>query len=114
VLQAVVTKVGLRKEFLDKLPQNAQPLVAAALDAIFKTIFDSQLDARAAWQVVRNETIVCLVDLSLAQLAKAGLTADQVTKFAAFIQAQVAALATGAALDLTSLETKLQQALAAP
>jgi hypothetical protein len=37
-----------------------------------------------------------------------------VTKFAAFIQAQVAALAAGAALDLTSLETKLQQALAAP
>jgi hypothetical protein len=114
VLRAVVTKVGLRKEFLDQLPQGTQPLVAAVLDAIFKTIFDSQLDARAAWQVVRSETIVFLVNLSLAQLARAGLTADKVTKFVAFIQAEVATLATGAALDLTSLEAKLQQALTAP
>lgn len=114
VLRAVVTKVGLRKEFLDKLPPGTQPIIAAVVDAIFKTIFDSQLDARATWQVVRSETIVYLVNLSLGQLAKVGLTPERLSAFATFFKEQVAALAGGGALDLKSLETKLQQALAAP
>ena len=114
VLQAVVTKVGSRKEFLDKLPQSLQPLVAPALDAIFKTIFDDQLDPRAAWQVVRNETIVALVNLSLDQLAKTNLTPGKLTVFSTFIRDQVAALATGGALDLQTLESKLQTLLTPP
>lgn len=113
VLQAVVTKVGLRKEFLDKLPQGTQPIVGAAVDAVFKSIFDSQLDARAAWQVVRSETIVYLVNLSLDRLARVGLTPEKVKTLGTFIQEQVAALAAGSGLDATLFETKLQQALAA-
>ncbi|MBI3849412.1 MAG: hypothetical protein HY298_03830 [Verrucomicrobia bacterium] len=114
VLRAVVMKVGLRKEFLEKLPNSAQPLVTAALDAIFKTIFDGQLQASAAWQVVRKETIVTIVNLSLNQLAKAKLSAEKVTAFAAFIKQQIDLLAAGGALDLPVLEAKLQTVLAAP
>lgn len=111
VLRAVVMKVGSRKEFLDKLPDGAQPLVAAALDAIFKTIFDDQLDARAAWQVVRKDVIAALVEASLSQLAKGPLSAGKVTVFAGFIKQQVEALVSGDALDLSTFETQLQEAL---
>lgn len=113
VLQAVVTKVGLRKEFLDKSAPSAQPLIGPVLDAIFNAIFHDQLGARAAWQVVRNETIVALVNLSLDQLAKAGLTPEKVTAFTTFIRDQVTALATDGVLDLKELETELQTLLTA-
>jgi len=113
VIRAVVKKVGLRKEFLDKLPNGTQPLVTAALDTIFKTAFDGQLKAGAAWQVVRKESVITLVELSFGQLAKTGLSAAEVDIFATFIKQRVEKLATGDALDLRTLETDLQKALAA-
>jgi len=113
VLRAVVGKVGLRKEFLDKMPTGPQPIIAAALDALFDTIFDDQLDSRATWQVVRSETIVYLVNISLDQLAKVRLTSDKVTVFATFIKQQIDLLAAGGALDSAIFERNLQEAVAA-
>ena len=113
VLRAVVGKVGLRKEFLDKMPNGPQPIIAAALDAVFDTIFDDQLDSRATWQVVRSETIVYLVNISLDRLAKVRLTSDKVAVFATFIKQQIDLLVAGGALDSAIFERNLQEAVAA-
>jgi hypothetical protein len=117
VLQAVVEKVGLRKEFLDLMPAGTaaagKTLIAAVLEAIFSTIFDDHLDARAAWQVVRSETIVALVNISLAQLARARLSPEKVTTYAAFVKQQIDSLAAGEPWDMPSVTVKLQEVLAA-
>jgi hypothetical protein len=113
ILRAVVTTVGRRREFLDQLPDGSQTLVAAALDAVCRTIFDDQLDARAAWQVVRQEAMVALVSVSLNQLARVNLSSAKVLAFAVFMKQQVAALVAGGALDLPSFESHLRDALAA-
>jgi hypothetical protein len=117
VLSAVVVKVGMRREFLDLMPAGTaaagQTLISAALDAIFGTIFDPTLDAKAAWQVVRSQIILDLVNLSLAELAKVPLAPAKLDAFAAFIKQQAALLAAGTAWDPLSFTTKLQQALTA-
>jgi hypothetical protein len=113
VLKAVVLKAGMRKEFLDEVPAGAQPLIAMALDAVFKTVFDRQLQAGAAWQVVRKEALVALVTAGLVQLAKTKLSAAKVTQFATFLQQQVDSLASGSALDMPTFETELRDTLAA-
>jgi len=117
ILRAVLVSVGQRKEFFDKLPTDiaaaGQPLIGAALAAIFSTIFAADIDARAAWQLVRNETIVEVVALCLDCLAKSRLSGAGVMTFAAFFEQQIELLATGEPLDLLGLETKLQELLAA-
>ncbi len=115
ILRAVVVTVGRRKEFLDKLPPNSaaegQSLIGAALEVAFSSIFDANLNARAAWQLVRNETILKVVTLSLNHFAQSRLSGDKVTVFAAFLKQQIALLADGEPLDLPTFETKLQEAL---
>lgn len=117
VLSAVIAKVGLRKEFLDLLPAGnaaaGQALIQATLDAIFATVFDSALDARAAWQLVRSEVIVDLVNLSLAELAKAALSSAKLAAYLAFLTQTVDALKAGGVWDPLAFAGKLEQALAA-
>ena len=117
VLRAVVEKVGSRKEFLDLMPADTaaagKPLIAAALDTIFSTVFDDHIDARAAWQVVRTKTMLAIVNISLAQLAKVQLSPEKVTTFAAFVKQQMDALTAGESWDISTFEAQLQAVLAA-
>ena len=116
VLRAVVVKAGTRTEFFDKMPggspQAGTTLVAAALDVIFSAIFDAHLDPRAAWQMVRSETIVALVDIGLAELAKVPLSPEKVTIFAAFMGKQIDSLTAGEPFMLPTFATDLQKVLA--
>jgi hypothetical protein len=116
VLRAVVEKVGLRQEFLDRMPAGTamagKTLLAAVLETIFATIFDDRIEARAAWQVVRTETIVALVNISLTQLARARLSPQKVTTFADCVTQQITMLTAGAAWHIPTFETKLQEVLA--
>jgi hypothetical protein len=112
VLRTVVTQIGLRREFLDLMP-GGRTLVGAALDTIFSSVFDNQLDARAAWQLVRTETINSIVSVALTQLARSKLSPDKVSAFADFMKQQTTRLENGESLDLASFEAKLQDALAA-
>jgi hypothetical protein len=117
VLRAVVEKVGRRKEFLDLMPAGTawagKPLFSAVLDTIFSTVFDAHINARAAWQVVRSETILAFVNISLTQLAKVPLSPEKVTAFAAFVTQRMALLTAGASWDILDFEAQLQAALAA-
>lgn len=86
----MVMTVGMRKEFLDAMPAGTaaagQRLIAATLDAIFRTIFEPQLDVRAAWRVVRSQIILDLVNACLAQLAKLPLAPAKIETFGTFIK----------------------------
>jgi hypothetical protein len=117
VLCAVVHRTGQRKEFLDRLPDGCalagQPLIAAALDAVFRTVFDGNLEARAAWQVVRSEAVAALVGIGLARLAKVRLDAEKVAFFTDFIKQRIDMLAAGEPLDLTAFERDMHLALSA-
>jgi hypothetical protein len=117
VLRSVLLKVCSRKEFLDRMPagtsQQGQPLIAAAIDLLFALIFNENLDIRAAWQVVRTDTIVALVNISLTELSKVKLHPDKVTKFGGFIKKQIDELAAGETLELPLLESDLEKLLAA-
>jgi hypothetical protein len=116
-ISAAVAAVSLRKEFLDQMSSGdaaaGQTIIAAVLDAIFRTVFDPVLDIRAAWQIVRAQVILDLLKLSLAELAKAPLAPARVNAFATFIKQQVASLAENDAWDSVSFTAKLRQALAA-
>jgi hypothetical protein len=111
IMRLVISKVGLRKEFLDKVPATAQPIVAATLDAIFETIFDPQLDPKASWQLLRTETILILVDITLDKLAKIKLASSVLTVFTKFLEQQVEALGGGDVLDLIAYGKALELAL---
>ena len=115
VLRTVLSKVGSRKEFLDKIPVGTggdkETLFAAVLDAIFSTVFDNHLDERAAWQVVRTEAISVLVNTSLAELAKVPLNPGKVTIFETFIRKQMNKLANGEPFDLPAFGENLQKVL---
>jgi len=117
ILCTVVHRIGQRKEFLDRLPDGCamagQTLIAAALDAIFRVVFHGELEARAAWQIVRNEVIAALVSIGLAQLAKVRLSPEKVACFADFIKQQIDVLAAGDPLDLAAFEKEMHLALSA-
>ena len=93
------------------MPAGPQPIICGALDAIFQTFFDKRLDARAAWQLVRADTILELVKLSLGELAKSSLSSSQITRFTAFFESQADVLAAGGALDLAGFGVKLREEL---
>jgi hypothetical protein len=93
-------------------PQAGTTLVAAALDVLLSAIFDADLNPRAVWQLVRTETIVSLVDIGLTELAKAPLSPEKVTIFAAFMGKQVDSLTAGVPFMLHTFATDLQKVLA--
>ena len=117
IVSVVLVKVSLRKEFLDLMPAGSalagQTLVAGALDAVFRSVFDDHLDQRAAWQLVRRHTLLDLVNISLEQLAKSALAPEKIATFGTFLQKQIDSLAAGTAWDSTAFGVELQKALAA-
>jgi hypothetical protein len=94
-------------------PQAGTTLVAAALDVLFSAIFDAHLDPRAAWQLVRTETIIALVEIGLTELAKVPLSPEKVTHFAAFIGKRIDSLTAGAPFMLPTFAADLHDVLAA-
>ena len=56
VLAVAIRTVGLRLEFLDRMPPGiapGQPIIAAALDAMMAAVFNHPPKAVAAWQLLR-------------------------------------------------------------
>jgi hypothetical protein len=80
---------------------------------LFSAIFDAHLDPRAAWQLVRTETIVALVDIGLTELAKVPLSPVKVTIFAAFIGKRIDSLTAGEPFLLPTFATELHDVLTA-
>ncbi len=115
LLQALKA-AALRKEFLDELPEDharaGQKLIVATIDAVLATIFKKELDARAAWQLVRSETISGLIKVSLNQLAKSRLDKETISKLEETLNKEVNALVEGKGFDLDAFSTTLSESLA--
>jgi cobalamin biosynthesis Mg chelatase CobN len=111
IMEAVLRAVALRKELLNKVPNEARPIVAAALEAVIATIFRPGLPARAAWQLVRSETIAQITELVLDRLAANKVTAAQVAKIQQCMDELVAELDANRAFDLDAFAAKLETKL---
>ena len=113
ILREVIKTAALRKEFLDKLPHDhaeaGERLIIAAIDAVLATIFHKDLDAKAAWQLVRSEIITGLVKVSLNQLAKTKLDADTIDKLEDVLMNEVKALVGGKSFDLDAFSIALSE-----
>ncbi len=113
ILREVIKTAALRKEFLDKLPHDhaeaGERLIIAAIDAVLATIFHKDLDAKAAWQLVRSEIITGLVKVSLNQLAKAKLDADTIAKLEDVLMNEVKSLVGGKSFDLDAFSIALSE-----
>jgi hypothetical protein len=116
ILAATIRAVGLRLEFLDRLPQSlppvGQPIIAAALESMLAPVFNRPPEAAAAWQLLRGEALIAMVRVGLAQLAKSNLRPELIPIFATAIQNQVDAIADGKPWDTAAYETALVAALA--
>jgi len=117
VVQAALRAVSLRAGFLDMLPPDAsraaQPVVAAALDAVLATVFDTGLDAKAAWTLVRSDIVVGAVQIALSELSKVEISPQAVLALQLFAQAQPALIAGGKPWNLSLFEAGLGMALSA-
>jgi hypothetical protein len=116
ILAESIRSVGLRQEFLDRLPQSitpaGQPIIAAALDTMLAAVFRHPPEAAAAWQLLRAEALTVMVRLGLEQLAKSRLRPDLIPIFANAIKQHVDSIAGGKPWDSAAYETALVAALA--
>src|SRR5438034_4995906 len=116
ILAETIRAVGLRQEFLDRLPQSippaGQPVIAAALDAMLSAVFNHPPEAAPAWQLLRAEALTTMVRLGLVQLAKSRLRPELIPIFANAIQNQIDTMAEGNPWDAAAYETALLAALA--
>jgi hypothetical protein len=116
ILAATIRAVGLRQEFLDRLPLSippaGQPIIAAALDTMLAAVFNHPPEAAAAWQLLRAEALTAMVRLGLEQLAKSRLRPELMPIFANAIKQQIDTIAGGKPWDTAAYETALLAALA--
>ena len=75
-------------------------------------IFHNDLDARAAWQLVRSEITTGLVQVSLSLLAKSKLDVDSIAKLEDVLANEIKALVEGNGFDLDAFSTALSESLA--
>jgi len=111
IITEVVHAVVLRQEFIQRLPGDAQPLVAAALDAVLGAIFDKNLDAKAAWQLVRAPVILGTTQIALRQLSRTKLDPAVVGTLKTTMTELTEALTEGELFTLESFESRLKIAL---
>jgi hypothetical protein len=117
IVAETIRAVGLRQEFLDKLPQSippaGQPIIAVALDTMLAALFKHPPEDAAAWQLLRAETLTAIVRLGLEQLAKSRLRPELIPVFATTINQHLDSIAGGKPWDSAAYETSLLAALAA-
>lgn len=104
IVRASLRAVSLRKEFLGKLPADAQRpaqlVVEAAIDLVISSAFDPDLNVRAAWQLARADVVTTLVDEVLQVLARHELGAGAIAKLEEKLDELTERLGAGDAFDL--------------
>jgi len=111
LMEAVLRAVALRKELLNKIPNERRTIVAAAIEAVIATIFKPGLPTRAAWQLVRSETIAGITQVVLERLAANRVTPAKVKKIEECMQELVTELDANHAFDLGAFAQKLEEKL---
>jgi hypothetical protein len=111
ILAEVVHAVVLRQEFIQRLPNEPQPLVVAVLDALLAAIFDKNLDGNAGWQLVRGPVITGVTQIALRQLSRSKLDPSVVDVLETVMTEEADALAKGELFTPASFEARLTVAL---
>ena len=114
ILQETVHAVVLRQEFIRRLADTEPALIVSVLDTLFAGIFNKNLDPKAAWQLIRAQTIEDLTRVTLRLLSRTKLDPSILPILKAVVKDQAGALATGELFDLDGFEKRLQLALQVP
>ena len=109
-MRAALRAVALRQGFLGAL-SNGEIVVAAAIDAVVFTVFQAEDDSEAAWQLLRDETLVLVIEVVLDAVASFGLSEDIIDKAREVIQDLVEQLTTGGGFSIDALKRQLNDAL---
>ncbi len=112
ILEASLRATGKRLEFMETDPDNRK-LISLALDAIFKTVFAPDMDAKAAWVLARDATLQRMVEISLEKLVVAGVDPARIEKLRGVVTDAVQSLSRGEVWSLTTYSKKLEMAFAA-
>lgn len=112
ILKAAYDAVGKRLQLASKNAAN-RPLIGAALDAVFATVFDPAVNAEAKWVLVRDEGIGRLTAIVLAALAKYGATDPLIAKTVDQVNVAIQALGEGRPWTFEGFAVSLDTALAA-
>jgi hypothetical protein len=117
IVRTVLTTASMRKELLERIAitdLGERTVLEALLDKILQTLFSKNLDQKAAWQLVRADTISAIVRICLTCLAKGCLDPQRIAIFGDFVTGQVNKLAEGRAFDVQLFADDLQQVLNTP
>jgi hypothetical protein len=116
VLREAFRAVARRREFLDVLPGpgtgGGRSLLAVALESILSALFDDRVEARAAWQLGRTETVTAVVRTGLDEMARARIVDASVAILRDVLARQVRDLVGGKAFDPEAFAAALRAALA--
>jgi len=115
IVKESVRAVALRKEFLNMLPatpgDTGKRVVTAAIDAVLATVFDPSLEAKAKWQLLRNEVISGMIEVSMDRLSRTKLGAKPVDVLKEVIENQVKELTHGKRFDIGDFTNALDEKL---
>lgn len=109
VLKASLSAVALRQDFLTTVGDRTG--LATALDSILDAIFDPALDPRAAWRLIRADTIEGAVRIGLDALGRSEMSDAALTTLRETLAAQVKLVAGGKPWDLASFAAALAVAV---
>lgn len=110
ILRASLLAIAMRSEFLEDLPDGRKK-VTVILDATLGMIFRPDLDPKAAWVLVRNETITGIISVTFQQLSEFGVTKANIKKLDQVFSEQVTAIMNGEFWNLAVFESKLNEAI---
>lgn len=110
ILCEVLKAITLRQEFFKKF-SDGQQIITAVIDAVLASIFDKDLEAEAAWQVLRSKVIKVIISISLNELAKSKLDPAVITKLKEVLKNEIDSLIEGNAFDPDNFEKILSESL---
>jgi hypothetical protein len=103
----------MRSEFLEDLPDGRKK-VTVILDVTLDMILRPDLDPKAAWVLVRNETIAGIISVTFQQMSEFGITETNIKKLDQVFSDQVTAIMNGEFWNLAVFESKLKEAIKQP
>ena len=112
ILGNVIKGVALRKEFFDDFVHGdtVKPIVVAAVDAVLSTVFKTD-DANVRWQLVRDDLLEGLVEVTIGELAKSKVDAGAIEELKQVLSDLIEEIKKGKTIDLVVLRSVLNSRL---
>ena len=98
----------MRKEKIDG--DTVKPIVVAAVDAVLSTVFKTD-DANVRWQLVRDDLLEGLVEVTIGELAKSKVDAGAIEELKQVLSDLIEEIKKGKTIDLVVLRSVLNSRL---